>query len=101
MPQRHRVLLVGALLVTAAALLAAVTAAAVSPAGADSGRFSADDGPSCSYIGSGSSYSVNCSGYSRSARSDVRYSCDYAVYGGGAVSWRCRDGDGNRWSGSR
>jgi len=93
MPQLHRVLLVGALLAT--------VTAAVSPAGADSGRFHADDGPLCSYIGSGSSYSVNCSGYSRSARSDVRYSCDYAVYGGGTVRWRCRDGDGNRWSGSR
>jgi len=67
---------------------------------ADYGTYNTNDGPSCSYSGSGSMYTFDCSGYSRSAGGYVRYSCDYTVYGSSA-SWSCRDSNGATWRGSR
>lgn len=70
---------------------------------ADSGSFTSDDGPTCSWTGSsGSGYvDIDCSGYSRRAGGYVRYSCTYYFYGGGSADWSCRDSDGNTWRGSR
>lgn len=89
-----------AIIALGAALIVSLTAGPA-VARADSGSFMTDDGPSCFYSGLGGSYTIDCSGYSRSAGRFVRYSCDYQIYGYGSASWTCRDGDGNRWSGSR
>ena len=68
---------------------------------ADYGSFTQDDGPSCTYNGSGSMYNIDCSGYSRSARGYVNYSCEYFFYSGGSAEWNCHDINGARWHGSK
>jgi hypothetical protein len=68
---------------------------------ADSGTFTQDDGPTCSWSSFGSSASMDCSGYSRSAGGYVSYHCEYQFSGFGSYSYQCRDQRGNRWQGSR
>ena len=82
------------------ALIVATAITNVTPAHADSGTFTSNDGPTCSWFGSGSLYNVSCSGYSRAAGGYVSYDCDYSVFGS-SVSWSCRDRNGNSWRGSR
>ena len=86
-----------------AAGIAATALLAIGATGAlaDYGTFDTNDGPSCTYSGSGSMYTIDCSGYSRSTGGYVRYSCDYNVYSGGSADWSCRDSNGTRWRGSR
>lgn len=85
------------------AIIAAVTILAFSTASsafADSGNFTANSGESCSWYGFGTSISMQCSGYSRTAGGYVNYSCDLD-YVGSMMSYRCRSIDGATWSGSR
>lgn len=82
----------------AAALCVALTLATATTARGDSGSLTTDDGQTCFWFGSGSLYTMSCSGYSRSAGGFI--SCEYDITGQ-SVSWRCRDGHGTTWRGSR
>jgi hypothetical protein len=73
---------------------------AAQAAQAESGSFITNDGLTCSYSGSGSMYTVYCSGFSHKAGGYVSYNCDYMILGSSA-SWTCRDMHGNSWRGSK
>lgn len=83
-----------------AALIALAAAALPAVASADSGNFTTNDGPSCSWTGFGSMYSISCSGYSFATGGYTSYTCDLFVYGPHSSSWTCRDMRGNTWRGS-
>jgi hypothetical protein len=80
------------------ALLGALATPSV--ARADTGYYSTDDGPSCTWQSyTRSSYGIDCSGYSRAAGTYVAYHCDLDVFGS-SRSWSCRNINGDTWRGS-
>jgi len=68
----------------------------LSPVLADSGSYTDANGTSCTWFGSGTMYSIDCSG-----GMSTGYSCDLSIWSRMMSSWSRRDRNGATWTGSR